>query len=282
MSRGYLVLAQNSLKVNYVMQAVILAMTIKLTQPNINSISLVTNDPVPEKYRHLFKEIIEIPWSDLAVGSEWKVENRWKLFHVSPYDETVVLDVDMLFLSDVEHWWNFLEKHDLLFTSQVTTYRNRPVTDEVYRKTFIENNLPNLYFGYHYFKKSDIALNFYNELEVVCKNWEKLYPQVTPESTQKWMSMDVSSAITAKILGVSDVVTSPIPIPTFVHMKPGIQGWKSFSKNWTEFINFSLDDDCNLKIGNYLQTGIFHYVEETFLTKHIVKMIEDKYDKQFR
>ena len=282
MNRGYLILAQNSLKVNYVMQAVVLAMTIKLTQPTINSVSLVTNDIIPEKYQHLFDHIIRIPWSDLAVGSEWKVENRWKLFHVSPYEETVVLDADMLFLDSVEHQWNFLEQHDLLFASQVKTYRNKPVEDAVYRKTFLNNGLPNLYFGFHYFKKSDFALEFYSMLETVCKNWQEIYQKVTPKDTQKWMSMDVSSAITAKILNVSDTVASTIPIPTFVHMKPAIQGWKNPPGKWTDFVNVSMDEDCRLKIGNYSQTGIFHYVEEEFLTKSVVKMIEEKYEKHSR
>lgn len=282
MNTGYLILAQNSLKVNYVMQAIVLAMTIKLTQPKINSVSLVTNDVVPEQYQHLFDNIIQIPWSDLAIGSEWKVENRWKLFHISPYEETVVLDADMLMLDNIEHQWEFLNRHDILFASQVKTYRGTPVDDQVYRKTFIENNLPNLYFGFHYFKKTDFALEFYSMLETVCKNWQTIYPKVSPNSTQQWMSMDVSSAITAKILGVSDIVTSPIAVPTFVHMKPGIQNWKHPPGKWTDFINYSFDEDCRLKIGNFSQTGLFHYVEEEFLTKHIIKMIEEKYEQHHR
>lgn len=282
MSKGYLILAQNSLKVNYVMQAVVLAMTIKLTQPTIHSVSLVTDDSVPEKYQHLFDNIISIPWSDLAVGSEWKVENRWKLYHVSPYEETVVLDADMLFLDSIEHWWSFLHQHDLLFTSTVNTYRNTPVLDETYRKTFLSNDLPNLYFAFHYFKKSDFALDFYSTLEIVCKNWQELYAKVTPNETQKWMSMDVSGSITAKILGIEDKVSSAIAVPTFTHMKSAIQGWKNPPSKWTDFINFSIDEDCRLKIGNFSQTGIFHYVEEEFLTKHIVKTIEEKYDRHVR
>lgn len=277
--QGYLILAQNSLKVNYVMQAVLLAMTIKMTQTEITSVSLVTNDIVPEQYQHLFDSIIKIPWSDLAIGSEWKVENRWKLFHITPYEETVVLDSDMLFLTNIDHQWDFFSRHDLLFTTQVKTYKNTTVNDIVYRKTFVKNELPNLYFGFHYFKKSDLALEFYSTLEVVCKNWQKVYETITPNDTQRWMSMDVSSAIAAKMLGIENNISSPIPIPTFVHMKSGIQGWKNPTDKWMDFINFSFDDTCNLKIGNFTQSGVFHYVEEEFLTKHIVNTIEKNYEK---
>ena len=105
MSNGFIVLAQNTDTVDYVQQAYALALSIKFSQQNINSISLVTNDPVPEKYQKVFDQIIPIPWFDPNSNSILKAENRWKLYHVSPYKSTIVLDTDMLLLEDISGWW---------------------------------------------------------------------------------------------------------------------------------------------------------------------------------
>ena len=108
MSRGILVLAQNSDIANYVQQAELLAMSLQLTNPDIK-ISLVTNDEV--EFSNLFDQIIPIPWNDDASKVDWKIQNRWKLYHCSPYEKTIVMDTDMLVLQDISSWWNILENY---------------------------------------------------------------------------------------------------------------------------------------------------------------------------
>ena len=73
-NKGYLILAQNG-TVDYVRMAYVLALTIKLTQTEINSVSLLTDvpDAVPDHYKSVFDNIIEIPWFDDALNSEWKI-----------------------------------------------------------------------------------------------------------------------------------------------------------------------------------------------------------------
>ena len=110
MSNGILVLAQNNETVNYVEQAQLLAMSLKHTNPDVK-ISLVTNNDV--EFVNLFDNIIPIPWHDDAFSTEWKIENRWKLYHVSPYDKTIVMDTDMIVLQDISEWWKFLNNYKL-------------------------------------------------------------------------------------------------------------------------------------------------------------------------
>ena len=138
MSRGIAVLAQNSDSVDYVEQACILAMSLHATNSN-SKISIITNDSVPEDYISLFDKVIPIPFGDSAKDSEWKIENRWKIYHASPYEETLVLDTDMLILQDISFWWEFLSQYELYFTSKVLTYRGEAVTSDYYRKTFSAN-----------------------------------------------------------------------------------------------------------------------------------------------
>jgi hypothetical protein len=81
--------------------------------------------------------------------------------------------------------------------------------------------------------------------------------------------MDVCAALTAKILDCEHRIVNPnVANPTFVHMKSKVQNWNISPNNWQRNISAYLDDDCDLKIGNYRQYGIFHYTEKDFI-KHV-------------
>lgn len=272
MNRGFLVLAQNS-DVDYVRQAYALALSIKATQPTINRISLVTNDIVPEEYQKVFDQIIPIPFGDQAAHSNWKVENRWKLYHATPYDETIVLDADMLILDNIESVWRFTKDRNLFFTSSVVNYKGQEIVDTTYRKTFVENQLPNLYSGLHFFRKSDDALQFYQFVEFITYNWERFYFNHTPKHMQKFFSMDVTFAIAAKILGIDDQITLSNSPFTFTHMKSALQGWDPIPVSFLDQTLVSFNDNKELYLNNIKQYGVFHYVEDKFLTDYIIEKL---------
>ena len=264
MSRGIVVLAQNSNNEDYIEQATVLAQSLKLTNPTI-PISIITDDNVNDK--ELFDNIIPIPWGDLAHNKSWKVENRWKVFHMSPYKETLVLDTDMLFLKNIDHWWKFFENYDLYFTTNVKTYRDEVITSDFYRKTFTLNDMPNIYTGLYYFKRCEFTHNFFAYLELVMRNWIEFYDIFLKEEKPLHLSVDVCASITVKIMNITQQVTnSKINSPSFVHMKSHAQGWATPRSNWLDYVNPYLDNNCSLKIGNYLQNDLFHYTENNFLT----------------
>ena len=275
MSNNFTMLAQNT-DVDYVQQAYVNAMSIRATNDNVK-ICLVTNDNVPEKYKQVFNDIVEIPWGDHAKDSDWKIENRWKIYHATPYDETIVMDTDMLVLQDISSWFDFLRNYDLFFTSNVYTYRNELVTNNYYRHSFVNNNLPNLYSGFHYFKKSDTPHEFYSWLEMITNNWQKFYRQhAGGRLYQKKCSIDLSAAISIKIMNVENQVTnSRVKYPSFVHMKPRIQNWtNSVVDRWQDRVGTYLGEDLQLKIGNFTQTGVFHYTEDDFVSDRMIKIYE--------
>ena len=267
MSKGIVVLAQNNETDNYVEQSALLAMSLRYH--NDVPISLITNDQVPEEYVNLFDKIIPIPFGDSAEDSEWKVENRWKIYHASPYDETIVMDTDMLVLQNIDTWWDFLSNYEMFFTSNVLTYRGETANTSYYRQTFISNNLPNLFCGFHYFKKCEFAKEFYTWLELVVNNWETFYEQHLEATTRpKHVSIDVCSAIVVKILNCEAVITNKVAkFPSFTHMKPYCQGWNTVQTSWQDQIGVYISKDGSTKLGNYAQTGILHYTEKDFVEK---------------
>ena len=139
MSKGFCLLAQNNSNTNYVRQAYALALSLHLYNKD-QKISLITNDDVPTEWQSVFDQIIPIPWEDNAEDSDWKIQNRWKVYHASPYDETIVLEADMMITSDITHWWKELSKRELFFVSNVRTYRDEVITSRFYRKTFDAND----------------------------------------------------------------------------------------------------------------------------------------------
>jgi len=275
MSKGFVVLAQNNGTDDYVRMAYALALSIKLSQKTVSNISLIT-DSNAVQYNDVFDNIIPIPWKDDAADSKWKIENRWKIYHASPYDETIVLDTDMLVFKDLAAYWSVFENYNIYFTSKVIDYRGNPVVSDYYRKTFTANNLPNLYVGLHYFKKSDEAKEFYSWMELITNNWELFYGKYVPEFYPGRASMDVTASLTAKILDCEHKVTNYKNDPvTFVHMKPMIQGWREPTETWRQAVGVYFDEWGRLKIGNYQQNEVFHYTEKEFLTDNIVNRLKN-------
>jgi len=262
-----MVLAQNNEIDNYVEQASLLAMSLRAH--NDTPISLVTNNIVPEEYQKLFDKIIPIPFNDAAKDTDWKIENRWKLYHASPYDETIVMDTDMLVLQNIDMWWKFLSNYEMFFVSNVLNYRGEAADTSYYRKTFIENNLPNLFSGFHYFKKCKFAQEFYAWLELIVNNWQAFYEQhLVATSRPTHLSIDVCAAIVTSILDCEDAITNKIAkFPNFTHMKPYCQGWNEIQSSWQDRVGVYISKDGSIKIGNYAQTGILHYTENDFVTK---------------
>jgi len=257
MSQGYLVMAQG----DYARHAEHLAKSIRQTQSSVNKISVITDQQVDND---LFDQVISIPEIDLAVDSKWKIENRVYFYDLTPYDETVILDADMLFLSDVSAWWQMMNKYELLITSKVKTYRDTWVDVNPYRKAFAANGMPNTYSAFTYFKKSQQNQMFFTLLKSIITNWEQWSIRYIPEQRQRFPSIDLAMAMAVKILDIESEVTTKEDFPTFTHMKGGCQGWKTPVEDWDTVLN-RYNTDQGIKLGPYIQYGILHYVQKDFV-----------------
>jgi hypothetical protein len=273
-SKGFLLFAQNTSDTNYIDQAYALACSIKISQYQYKSVSIVTNDVIPENYKSVFDNIIEIPYGDHSNGSKFRAENRWKLYHASPYHETIVLDTDMLLLEDISVWWDYCTKYDLKFCNRIKNHKLETVVDTVYRKAFTENNLTSPYCALHYFKKSEFAHDFYKVLEFVCNNWEWCWDKFAPKNYQSWLSMDLALAVTIDIMGVEDQVLDINNPMELIHMKPLLQGWNSTPETWQDSVTYNFTGD-NLTVSNIRQHKLFHYVEKDFLSPKILKTLTE-------
>jgi hypothetical protein len=200
---------------------------------------------------------------------------------MSPYDETVILDTDMIFPNDVSHWWDIMSERDVWATTKVRTYRGEVVSSNFYRKWFVANNLPNVYTAFFYFKKSELASELFAMIEIIFQHWQRMFFKYMPKGKPDWLSGDVAFALAMQILGIEHNCTRENidEVPTFVHMKSHIQNIPDteISEIWTDTLPTYYKKYNDFKIGNFQQLYPFHYVEKDWLNSSMLKEMEKDY-----
>lgn len=277
--RGFLTFAQNS-TTDYVRLAYALALSLKATQTEVPylAICITPGQIIPADYKWAFDEIIEIPWGDAALDSDWKLENEWKAYHMTPYRETIKLDCDMLFLENIDTWWDTLAQQDVWMATTALTYRGDVVTSDYYRKTFTANNLPNVYTAFMYFRHSDTAYQVFEMAELIYQNWSLFTYEYMDEPRPTEVSTDVVFALAIKLLDLEQECTRPGTFPNFVHMKTQLQGWdiNRVTEQWTDHIGTYFTDDLELKIGRFRQLAPLHYHIKSFITDEMIELYEQR------
>jgi len=274
MKFGYLLIVSHNTEIDYANLAYALALSIKNTQrPGYDQVALVIDDA------SLIKKF-KSPWVfDHVI--EWSQETFWDgrswMDKLSPFDATVCLDVDMLFTRDYSHWIDyFLENSELYVANKSYTYRGELVTDDFYRRAFVKNDLPNLYSFYTFFKKdSELAKDFFELGRHIIKQPTEFSNHFLAESKPKILGTDEAFALSAKILDIADQIAYDLEFPRVVHMKPMVQHWPWPANLCSDHVGFYLNKQGKIKIGNYEQYDIVHYVEKDQIDSEIINILEE-------
>ena len=272
MNRGFLTLAQNG-QTDYVRMAYVLAMSLRLSQEKVTKLSVIVNkgDEIPEKYIEWFDKIIYVD----KIDTEWKINNKWQFFRLTPYDETIILDSDMLFFNDISLWWKLLSRDDINFTTRVRNYRNEFTTSDYYRKVFTNSKIPNCYTAFFYFKKTKEIEQYFKLVRIIFENWQEFYSKLL-KSTPKFLSGDVAFALAAKIQ-FNYNWSNRSDFLSFIHMRSRLQD-DDIVSDWNKelpsfFTNYH--GKIELKINNFNQIYPFHYIKKSFLSEEVVDFYEE-------
>ena len=274
MNFGYLIVVSDKETSNYARLAYALALSIKNTQrEGYDKVALVIND----------KSRIENFTSTWVFDHviEWDKEAHWDgrsyMDELTPFDYTVCLDADMLFLRDYSHWVDyFVENCQLYVANKSFTYRGEPVTNDYYRKCFTANELPNLYSFYTFFvKDSPLSKEFFKLQRAIIKNPIEFSNNFLEKYKPKIVGTDEAFAMAAKILDITDEIAYPLEFPRVVHLKGMIQNWPHPAETVSDHVGFYFDTKGKLKIGNYQQHDIVHYVEKDKVTLETINILEE-------
>jgi len=281
MSRGYIAIAQNNEEHDYLKMAYAMALSLKATQKENQFCVCVdenTKLEMKDKYKEVFDYVVDIPWNDDAGNDKWKIHNKWKYPHMSPFKESIILDTDMVFTHSVDHWWDYLSKKDMWVCTNVKTFRNEDVVDDYYRKKFTQLELPNVYSNFTYFKESETTFEFFRMVEIIMTHWNVYYDKFMKGTGQNWMSADLAYALAVRLLDLENEVCDYDikDVPTFVHMKSFVQNipQHKISSIWTQSLTSQLSDDLKVRVANYEQSLPFHYVEKDWMTDKKIQQYE--------
>ncbi len=271
LEQGYFMIANSTKDTNYLKLAYATALSIKLTQPKgYNSVSIATTTPdVVNNFKYCWV-------FDVVANYEGPkgMNARSRAYEFTPYKETVFLDSDLLFLTDVSHWWSHMKKHDLYIATRPMTFRGETMTNRYYRHVFDVNQLPDFYSGWLYFKPSRETTKFFRVLEALT-DYPELWKDHLKEYRFESLPTDEACALTAKMLDIVEDMSNPLlPFPRFTHMKSQCQGLGSDDYNWTEHIPFLYTNDMQVRIGPYFQTDILHYTKKDLITDKFINTLE--------
>ena len=178
--------------------------------------------------------------------------NDWQMFQVSPYRQTVKLEADMICASPFDHWWILFENRDVVISQGARDFYGNPAKSRAYRKTFDQNNLPNVYNAITYWRLSTTAREFFQLVRNIFENWNE-YKKLLKFADDN-ANTDLVYAMATKIIG-KEQVTLPAGLgPTIVHMKQHINQLQG--ADWTKELVWERNP---LRINTVAQHGMFHY-----------------------
>jgi len=171
-------------------------------------------------------------------------------------------------MSDYSHWIDKLREFtDLYVTKGAYNFRGDKIKSDFYRRMFTKNDLPDLYSAFTFFKKdSEISREFFKMVRYITKYPKEFKNLMIDQDVGSPIGTDEAFALSSKILGITDEISFDLGFPRIVHMKSNVQDANLVDENWTRYLKFFLNREAQLKIGNYSQTDIVHYVNKSVIT----------------
>lgn len=278
---GYITICQNGPSGDYVRMAYALALSLR-SQSTVNRLSIIVDasTEVPIKWREVFDHVIVLE-NDHAIGESWKIHNKGQVYALTPYESTVLLDADMLFHTDVSHWWTHFcapTCPPMQICSAVRDYAGRISRSTHYRRTFEANGLPNSYTAFAYFRQDTRVKQIFDRVTEITANWAAVADKLLPRHTPMGASGDVAFALAMKLDDPDRRFLASEIIPSFVHLKSRMQGWpETIPEDWTRFIQADILPDGRITIAGHSQTYPVHYHCKNFLTDARLSVLERRY-----
>jgi len=250
-NKGFVIMAQDTESTSYTSCAVTLKKSILRVIPDAN-VTIITTDM--------------LPYGDLATDSDWKLINDWQVYEASPYDYTIKLEADMYIPRNIDHWWDVLKDRDIVVSTTIRNFKQEISDIRFYRRFIDDNKLPDVYNAITYFKKSEVATQFFMLVKEIFNNWEE-YKKILKCNSNELATTDWVYSIACHIMGVENTTLPSFTEMSMVHMKQYINGTPT--ENWTDtFIYECLPNQ--IRVQTVPQQYPFHYHVKNFCDKIVL------------
>jgi hypothetical protein len=268
---GFLSIAQNS-DTDYFRLCYFQFLYLKKVMPDVPYTVIVdrtTYKDIPEKCKTQLHKIVVLE-NDYAINENWKFSNEPQVYDLTPFENTIKIESDLLITRDISHWIPALDRKDIVFAYGCKNFLQQKTENKFYRHFFIDNNLPDIYNGLMYFKKSRLSERFFKLAQDIFLNWNILSNNFI-NSVNVGATTDVVYAITAKILGIENFIIPNLDFWNFVHMKKRINNW-AFN-DWTDIVITEFDEKI-FRIANINQYYPVHYHDKNLITDDLINQYE--------
>ena len=246
MNKGFVIMAQDNETTSYTKCAETLKKSILRVMPAAN-ITIITTDM--------------LPYGDLGGFA-----NDWQVYETSPYDYTIKLEADMYIPRDIDHWWDVLKHRDIVVSSTIRNFMQEISDVRVYRRFIDDNNLPDVYNAITYFKKSDVANQFFSIVKDIFENWDE-YKKILKCNQTEIVTTDWVYSIACHIMRVEKTTMPTFTEMSMVHMKAFVNN--NVTENWTDtFVYECLPDQ--IRVQTVPQQYPFHYHVKNFCDKIVL------------
>jgi hypothetical protein len=265
-------MAQNNSTTNYLRLAYLQRLSLKLVSPDI-PYAVVTDqaslDSIPQEHAQMFDHVILLT-TDWAQDQEWKQRNDWQLAALTPFNETIKVETDLLFTRAIDHWFTMLRHRDVVLSLGCRNYLGDPAASRKYRQVFDSNNLPDTYSGLMYWRNTVTANNFFQLCKRIYKFWDLVKQDLAYCDDPG--SNDLVFSIAARCIGEELVTLPAADFFNITHMKPAING-KVERKNWLNELHIELDPPY-IRVNGQDQTYPFHYQNKNWVTDEMIRKYE--------
>lgn len=239
-------MAQDTETTSYTKCAETLKKSILRVMPDAN-VTIITTDMLPH-------------------GDLGGFANDWQVYEASPYDYTIKLEADMYIPRNIEHWWDVLKDRDVVVSSTIRNFMQEISDVRVYRRFIDDNNLPDVYNAITYFKKSDVANQFFSIVKDIFENWDE-YKKILKCNQTELVTTDWVYSIACHIMGVEKTTMPTFTEMSMVHMKAFVNN--NVTENWTDtFVYECLPDQ--IRVQTVPQQYPFHYHVKNFCDKIVL------------
>ena len=239
-------MAQDTETISYTKCAETLRKSILRVMPDSN-VTIITTDMLPH-------------------GNLGGFANDWQVYEASPYDYTIKLEADMYIPRNIDHWWDVFKYRDVVVSSTIRNFKQEISDVRVYRRFIDDNNLPDVYNAITYFKKSDVAKQFFSIVKDIFGNWDE-YKKILKCNQTELVTTDWVYSIACHIMGVEKTTMPTFTEMSMVHMKSFVNN--SVTDNWTDtFVYECLPDQ--IRVQTVPQQYPFHYHVKNFCDKIVL------------
>jgi hypothetical protein len=279
-SQGYFINAvNNSENTDNVLAAYLLACTIKM-HDKTREICVMVNDGVtlPAEYSNAIDYTVVLPFG-LHYPEDMIVDyDLWQMYHVTPFDETLYIDRYSLLLNDVEELWRYAANYDILFPQNTINFRHELNLKHKIFDNHYANRISDVWHHVFYFKKSAIAAEFFEFMDLISKHKTAFSKTLMTDRLIDFIDISLVTNMALTALALDKNVYSSSAIRYTFNALDGLPHYEeNYPPKWHQYLPSWFYNGCELKVGNFTQTGIFVYGDYAYLTAEIAQSIADRF-----